>query len=291
MGKMHADEMSTDAALVRRLLAGQFPHWASLPIESVPSYGTDNALYRLGEDMLVRLPRIHWAVGAVDKDLRWLPELEPRLPIAVPMPLAKGNPAEGYPWEWGVYSWLEGENPPVDGVASESLAEEVSQFLRALHAVDLADAPRAGRGVPLATRDEAARQALAELVDEIDTDAAAAAWEEALDAPEWPGHPVWIHGDLLPGNFILRGGRLSGVIDWGGTGLGDPACDLLPAWGLFRGSARALFREQLHADDATWARGRGWALSVGLIALPYYKETNPGLATIAGHLIHEVLAS
>lgn len=288
---MHADEIPTDVPLVRRLLAAQFPERAALPIEPVSSSGTDNALYRLGADMVVRLPRIHWAVGGVEKDFRWLPMLAPLLPVAIPVPLAKGTPAEGYPWEWGVYPWLEGENPTVDGIAdADSLARDAARFVDALHRIDVTGGPPATRGVTLAMQDDEARPAIAALQGMIDTEAATAAWDAALRRPARSGPPVWVHGDLLPGNLLLQGGRLTGVIDWGGVGVGDPACDLIVAWGLLPPEARNVFRAELGVDDATWARGRGWALSIALIALPYYKDTNPGLAATARHLIREVLA-
>jgi aminoglycoside phosphotransferase (APT) family kinase protein len=287
---MHADELATDANLVGRLLAAQFPEWADLPIERVPSPGTVNALYRLGKDMVVRLPRRHW-IGGVDTDFEWLPRLAPLLPVAIPVPLARGTPAEGYPWEWGVYPWLAGENPTVGRNAdSSSLTRDVVRFVEALHRVDLADGPRTRRGAPLEGQDESARAALVALDGMIDTDAARIAWDEALETPEWSGLPVWIHGDLLPGNLLLEGGRLTGVIDWGSLGVGDPACDMVIAWSLLPAEARNVFRAELEIDDATWARGRGWALSIGLIALPYYKDTNPVFADVARHLIREVLA-
>jgi aminoglycoside phosphotransferase (APT) family kinase protein len=287
--RMHVDEIHTDEPLVRRLLAGQFPQWADLPLERVPSSGTDNALFRLGDDMVVRLPRIHWAVGSVDRDVRWLPLLAPRLPVAIPVPLTRGAPAEGYPWEWGVYPWLEGENPNVDGIAYlDSLRPDVARFVASLHAVDVGGGPPAFRGKPLVVQDEGARAALAALDGMIDVDAATVAWNTALETPAWSGPPVWIHGDLLPGNLLLQGGRLTGVIDWGCLGVGDPACDLIVAWGLLSPEARNVFRAELRVDDGTWARGRGWALSIALIALPYYRETNPALAATARHLIREV---
>ncbi len=293
---MHADELETDAALVRRLLAAQFPQWAELPIERVPSSGTDNALYRLGADMVVRLPRIHWAVGAVAKERRWLPRLAEHLPVAIPVPLAKGTPGEGYPWEWGVYPWLEGENPPLDVHAladPDSLTADIAAFVNALHAVDLDDGPTASRGRPLAdVQDRMARAALRELeaAELIDFEAATRAWENALEAPAWRGRPVWVHGDLLPGNLLVRESRLAAVIDWSLLGVGDPACDLIAAWGVVPRELRAAFRAAIGVDGPTWERGRGWALSVGLIALPYYKDTNPVLAATARHLIDEVLA-
>ena len=288
---MHADETPTDVPLVRRLLAAQFPEWVAVPIEPVLSAGTDNALYRLGNDMVVRLPRIHWAVGGVDKDFRWLPLVAPLLPLAIPAPLAKGKPADGYPWNWGVYRWLQGENPTVDRIRDpDSLARDLAQFVDALRRIDVAGGPPARRGVPLAMRDDPTRTAIAALEGTIDADAVTAAWDAALRTPAWSGPPVWVHGDLLPGNLLLQGGRLTGVIDFGEMGVGDPACDLIVAWGLLTPEARNVFRAELDVDDATWARGRGWALSIALIALPYYRDTNPALAATARHLIREVLA-
>lgn len=293
---MHADEVDIDGALVRRLLATQFPAWAELPLAPVASAGTDNALYRLGADMAVRLPRIGWAIGQVETELRWLPRLAPHLPLSIPVPLAIGDPGAGYPWHWGVYRWLEGENATLDRMGDPTeAAVTLAGFITALQRVNAAEGPQpgpnnSGRGVPLADRDEGTRAAIASLSGMIDSEAATAAWEAALRAPAWDGPPAWIHGDLQSGNLLAQRGRLSAVIDWGCMGVGDPACDLMPAWNLFTAETRAVFREAIAVDDATWARGRGWALSCGLIALPYYQTSNPVLAGIARHAIGEVLA-
>lgn len=290
-GRMHADEIDIDASLVGRLLAAQFPQWADLPIEPVASAGTDNAIYRLGDEMAVRLPRIHWATGQADKELRWLPRLAPLLPVAIPVPLGKGEPAEGYPWHWSIYGWLNGENPTVDRFTGPgSLATELAQFVAALHRIDPAGGPPAGRGVPLDERDAPTRTAIDALHGIVDTAAVTAAWDVALQTPAWPGPPVWIHGDLSPGNLLIVAGRLSAVIDFGCLGVGDPACDLIVAWNLLPAETRNVFRAALRVDDATWERGRGWALSIALIQLPYYRSTNPVLAASARHTIAQVLA-
>ena len=296
IGKMHADEVNTDAALVGRLIAAQFPHWADLPIAPVPSAGTDNALYRLGDGMLVRLPRIHSAVGQVAKEHEWLPRLAPLLPLAIPVPLAKGTPDDGYRWEWSVYRWLEGENATSERIADPSqAATELARFVAALQRIDLTGGPPPGahnsfRGVPLAARDLETRVAIEALHGTIDAGAATAAWEEALEAPASNGPLVWIHGDLQSGNLLAVQGRLTAVIDFGCLGVGDPACDVMAAWTYLSAETRDAFRAALTVDDATWARGRGWALSFGLIALPYYQVTNPVLAGIARYAIDEVLA-
>jgi aminoglycoside phosphotransferase (APT) family kinase protein len=293
---MHLDEVDTDASLVGRLLATQFPRWADLPIVPVPSSGTDNALYRLGDDMVVRLPRVHSATGQVDKEQRWLPVLAPHLPLAIPTPLAKGAPGMGYPWPWSVYRWLDGENATIERIADpRQAATEVAQFVAALQRIDPTGGPppgpyNAGRGVPLAERDARTRAAIAALDGAIDADAVTAAWDAALQAPVWRGRAVWIHGDLQFGNLLAVEGRLSAIIDFGCLGVGDPACDLLVAWDLLAAESRTLFRAALAIDDATWARGRGWALSTALIALPYYASTNPVLVARSRHKIAEVLA-
>jgi aminoglycoside phosphotransferase (APT) family kinase protein len=293
--RMHPDEIDTDASLVRRLLAAQFPRWADLPIEPVPAAGTDNAIYRLGREMVVRLPRVERAVSQVEKEYRWLPRLAPHLPLAVPAPLAMGSPGEGYPWHWAVNSWLAGENATIDLIDDpREAAIALARFVAALQRIDPAGGPAPGRhnfmrGIPLAQRDAPTRTAIAALDGMVDTVAATEAWETALRAPAWHGPPVWIHGDLLPGNLLVNEGRLTAVIDFGGLGAGDPACDLMVAWTLLSGESRGTFRDALQPDAATWARARGWALSVALIALPYYKHTNPVLAGIARHTIAEVL--
>lgn len=293
--KMHVDELDIDVALVRRLLTGQFPGWADLPVEAVDSAGTDNAMYRLGDTMAVRLPRIHWATGQVAKEHEWLPRLAPQLPLAIPGPLGKGEPAKGYPWSWSIYTWLDGENATAAHVRDEAeMATDLAGFIAALQHVDGTGGPAPCaenffRGAPLASRDAQTRAALDALRGVIDVDAAARAWAVARDAPEWTGSSVWIHGDLQAGNLLAVDGRLSAVIDFGGLGVGDPACDVMVAWSLFSSEARPIFRRALHVDDATWARGRGWALSTALVGLPYYLHTNPDFVRSARRTIHEVL--
>lgn len=294
--RLHADEIEVDRSLVQRLIVGQFPQWAGLPIRPVRSAGTDNVMLRLGEGMAVRLPRHPRAAPQIEKEQRWLPKLAPLLPLAVPVPLGMGRPAEGYHHPWSVCRWLEGENALVAQIADQRrLALDLAGFIAALQAIDPSSGPAPGphnfgRGVALAERDARVRAAISSLGGVADTEAATAAWETALRAPAWREPPVWLHGDLLPGNLLVHHGRLSGVIDFGGLAVGDPACDLFPAWTLLDGETRTLFREALAVDDATWERGRGWALSMGLIVLPYYRDSNPVLVGIARRAIDEVLA-
>ena len=295
-GKMHVEEVDHDAGLVQRLLAAQFPKWADLPLEPLQSSGTDNALYRLGGDKVVRLPRIQAAAAQVDKECQWLPKLAPLVSLPIPVPLGKGRPGEGFPWSWSVYRWIEGETATIGRIANlRQAATDMARFIATLHGVDSAGGPLPGhhnsfRGVPLATRDAATRAAISNLRGTLDEGAMTAAWDATLNAPVWNGPPVWIHGDLQAGNVLIQGGRLNAVIDFGCLGVGDPACDLIVAWNLFNAESREVLRAALKVDEATWKRGRGWALSVGLIALPYYEHSNPALAAASRYAVREVLA-
>ncbi len=291
--KVHVDELDVDAALVRRLLATQFPQWADLPLQPVVPAGTDNAIYRLGEDMAVRLPRIHWAAGQPDREHEWLPRLAPHLPLAVPLPLALGEPGEDYPWRWSVCRWLEGETATPDRVTdAHRIATDLAALIAALQRIDPVGGPApGGRAGPLAPRDAPMRAAIAALQDKLDVDAVTALWEEALAAPVWRGPSVWIHGDLDPRNLLSRDGRLSGVIDFGCLAVGDPACDVMAAWKLLPASERDVFRTALSVDEATWTRARGWVLSQVLNALAYYTPvTNAVLVREAKRWLGEVLA-
>jgi aminoglycoside phosphotransferase (APT) family kinase protein len=291
--RMHPDEVDTDVGLVRRLLAGQFPHWADLPVEPVASYGTDHDIYRLGDQLAARLPRIGWATAQAAMEAAWLPRLAPHLPLALPVQVARGRPGEGYPFDWSVYEWLPGTdaNGTIDDL--ERAAVDLARFVAALRRVDTTGAPPRppyGRGGPLAQHDEQVRRSIVELGDRIDGAAALRSWEESLDAPAHAGPEVWVHGDLLPGNLLVVDGRLSAVIDFGGLNVGDPACDLQPAWNVFAGASSRRFRDELQVDDAAWLRGRGWALFQALAALPYYWDTNPGMVRQASHALGQVLA-
>lgn len=289
--KMHDNEIRSDVRLVRQLLTAQFPQWAKLPITLVQSMGTDNALYRLGTDMCVRLPRISHAVELIGKEERWLPQFAPSLPLLIPVLLGKGNPSVIYPWHWAIYSWLEGDDASMRHITDlPHAAIALAQFLRALQQIDIAGGPPSRRGVPLAMLDNATCRAIEALQGVVDTKAVTAAWQDCLNAPVWEKPPVWIHGDLLPANLLVRQGKLSAVIDFGCLGIGDPACDLIVAWSVFTAGTRDIFRTTLAVDDATWMRGRGWALSIALIILPYYKDTNPGLVAVAKRMLDEIFA-
>ena len=292
--RLHPDEFGIDTALVRRLVADQFPGWSHLPIRPAPS-GTDNLTYRLGTDLAVRLPRTPSAAFRLRKELTWLPRLAPHLPLSVPVPLGEGEPAPGYPLPWAVVRWIPGESAASHiATDQEAMARDLAAFVAALRRIPAAGGPppgehNSGRGVPLAERDRATRDAIAGLAGLIDTDAATDAWSAALSVPPWEGAITWIHGDLHSSNLVLRDGRLAAVVDFGCLGVGDPACDLMVAWTYLGPGTRPLFRDLVGADDASWERGRGWALSVGLIALPYYRGRDAVMETMATKAITAVL--
>jgi aminoglycoside phosphotransferase (APT) family kinase protein len=227
------------------------------------------------------------------KEQHWPAVLAPQLPVEVPVPIAVGEPGDDFPFPWAVLRWIDGRNPVVGSLADpEALALDLAEFVQALRKIDPTGGPAQSRGVPLGSpgRHTPTREAISQLHDDIDTDAALALWERAIALPEWSGGPMWSHGDLSPGNVLVRDGRLSAVIDFGGVGVGDPTVDLVVAWNLLPANARSVFRAALDVDDDTWERGRAWAMSIALIQLPYYRDTNPGLSANSRHVLSEVLA-
>lgn len=287
--KMHDREISTDALLVRNLLKAQFKSWADLPIQPIKSNGTDNVIYRLGSDKYIRLPRIP-DISPCHENEQWLAHLASHLPLPIPQLLERGEPDESYPGNWAIYRWLEGDDMASSPIKNmHQAAIDLAQFINALRRIDPTGGPSSRRGCPLLMKDAETRTAIQSLSGIIDTQIATAAWEKFLHVPRWDKAPVWVHGDLLPANILAHRGKVSAVIDFDMLGVGDPACDLLPAWSLFSAESRNTFRQNLEIDEATWLRGRGWALSIGLIILPYYMNTNPGLVAVGKRLVREAL--
>ncbi|GAA1658040.1 aminoglycoside phosphotransferase family protein [Fodinicola feengrottensis] len=297
MNSLPADgRAGIDAALVERLIAAQFPQWSGLPIIPVAVDGWDNRTYRLGEQATVRLPTAAGYVPAVAKENYWLPRLAPTLPVAVPTILGEGEPGEGYPFPWSVRGWLSGETAAdLDRIGDlQRFALSVAEFIRALQRCDPTGGPLAGehsfyRGAPPKHYDDETRRCLAELAGHIDTDRATVVWEAAL-AAEWTGPPVWFHGDIAHGNLLVEDGKLAAVIDFGTSGIGDPACDLVIAWTMFSGQSRAVFRHVVDHDDGAWARARGWALWKSMLTLVSSRGKDDKLAAVNEHIIEQVLA-
>lgn len=272
---LHPDRAVPHPSVVRRLVDGQFPGWADLPLTRVQHSGTDHDVYRLGNDLVVRLPVVDRALGQAELERRWLPVLAPHLPLALPQHRAAGRPALGHPFPWSVWGWLPGRS--VTGRLTDADADQLAGFVVALHGIPLSGAPprRPGdRGGPLADRDDEVRRALAEIGDLVDGASLLSCWTEAVDASRWSGD-VWLHGDLLPGNVLVHERAVSAVIDWGLLSTGDPAADLVAAWHLFDGAQRRRFLGT--ADDTAVARARGWVISQAAVAVPYHRRTNPGI--------------
>jgi aminoglycoside phosphotransferase (APT) family kinase protein len=288
---MHADEVDTDPSLVQRLVAGRFPQWADLPIEPGFPLGTDNANYRLGGDKLVRLPRQRHTVEGLERELEWLPFLAGDLPLELPRPLGRGEPGQGFPFPWGVFTWVQGANVAVEEVAAET-ALDLARLILALRSLDATAAPPGLRRGTLLDQDEWVRSSVAKFHSGHDGRGLLAAWEETLDAPPWEGPPTWCHCDLDLRNVVFRGGRPSGVLDWGWAGAGDPASDAAAGWKVLPAAAREAFWEALGAGEAEIARARGWTLMQCAGALSYYTpENNPALFHEAERWLSELLDS
>ena len=291
-----------DAALVARLIATQFPQWAHLPVTPVEVDGWDNRTYRLGTDMTVRLPTAAGYVASVAKENEWLPRLAPQLPVPIPKVLAVGEPGEGYPHPWSIRGWLPGRTLDLARLPDPTrFATDLAAFLHALQACDPTGGPIAGahsffRGASPSHYDAETRSCLADLESRIgsgigsriDTRRAAAVWDAALEA-EWHGEPVWFHGDIATGNLLVTDGRLSAVIDFGTSGVGDPACDLVITWVTLTGRAREAFRAAIAQDPATWTRARGWALWKALLQLTGRSHIDPSLAPVVERVILDIL--
>lgn len=266
---------------VKTLVANQFPQWKDLKITPVESSGWDNDTFRLGADKLVRMPSAEEYALQVAKEHLWLPNLAKHLPVNIPKPLGLGKPMEKYPWNWSIYEWIAGETAAsvsLERRSENKLAEKLAEFINTLERIDVTNGPVPGphnfyRGGDLQIYDAQTRKALDLLTNDIDTKTAIQIWELAL-ASKWKNPPVWIHGDFSPGNIILRNHRLHGIIDFGGMGIGDPACDLTIAWTLLSKNARQIFKKNLQLDQYTWDRARGWALWKAAIVTANMVGTN-----------------
>lgn len=294
MSGMHADEVTVDDATVRRLLAAQFPEWAGLAVGRLPPIGTDNQLFRLGDDLLVRMPRVPGPAETVAFEHQWLPLLAPHLPLPIPAPVALGEPGEGYPFAWTVVPWIEGENPSVETFDPDEWAVALGSFVRACREVPGMDGPvtTEGRGGPLTALDDWVREWTGRADPAgISRDAVLAVWADALDAPAYDGEPRWFHGDLHEGNLLVRDGRLAAVIDWGCAGRGDPAIELNAMWGYVPTSAAQVYRDAVGLDEAAYRRARGYALAPAISGWTYYRDTAPEISRGALETVERLIAS
>jgi aminoglycoside phosphotransferase (APT) family kinase protein len=287
---MHADEADLTDELVRLLLDSQMPAYAELPLTVVEPWGTDNGIWRLGDEFVVRLPRIGRAMYQLDLEAMWLPRLRHHLPITIPQPVAVGAPGHGYPYQWAVHRWVPGEPASYDRMTRpERFAADLATVVRALQAAPAEGAPPAhNRARPLCEYDDSTRAAIEQASSLIDADLALEVWEGALAARPHSGAPVWVHGDL-EGNCLLTDGGLSGIVDWGLACAGDPAVDVQVVWSpLFDDRSRALFVDALEVDDDTLARSRGAAINQACAALPYYLDTYPLIVERSWHKLTQL---
>jgi aminoglycoside phosphotransferase (APT) family kinase protein len=283
--RMHEDEVEIDEGIVRRLLESQFPDLAAMPLLVVEPWGTDNAIWRLGDELVVRFPRIGWAAGQADQEALWLPRIAPQLPVAVPEPVAVGEPGNGYPYRWAVHRWLLGEGASPSRIDDPvRFALDVADVVRALQAMSPEGAPTAGgRARSPAEYQDSTLAAIEKASQLIDAEAARAVWERAVAAPAHEGPPVWVHGDI-EGNCLVGDGRLCGIVDWGSACAGDPAVDIQVVWSpLFTEESRHALIEALDVDDATIARSKGAAIHQACSALPYYLHTYPLIVERSWH--------
>jgi aminoglycoside phosphotransferase (APT) family kinase protein len=293
--RMHDDQVDITPGAVARLVASQFPQWRDLPVRPVASHGTVNALFRLGDEIVLRFPLRPSPDPGLRQELSAEQDTARRVaahvPVPVPEPAGFGEPGDGYPGPWTAYSWIPGETVSSENIGDpDAFARDLAGFVSALHGMDTAGRTWTGRGRggPLRLRDESVRRALAESVTLTDTVRLAGIWARCLEAPH-DAADVWIHADLMPGNLLVRDGRLAGVIDVEDVCVGDPAVDLMPAWNLLAPGPRQVYRRALGVSDATWERGRGWAIVQAIVALPYYVDTNPVMADTARRTLDAVL--
>jgi aminoglycoside phosphotransferase (APT) family kinase protein len=291
---MHENEVRVSTAMAKRLVDAQMPALAGLSLRPLGA-GTDNSLFRLGPDLVLRFPRRPSAAALLARECAWLPHMN-GLPLAVPELIAQGQAEMDYPWDWAVFRWLPGSEARLTPIADpRQAASDLARFVVTLRDLPGAGGPVAGsanhhRGVPLAERDADLAAALAAIGDLYDTTRLFALWEAALQAQPWDGPPRWLHGDLHGSNLLVAAGRLSGVIDFGLMARGDPATDLMPAWTLFDGTARTRFLDRAAPDDAAVARGRGWTLHGGAIALARYRDRDQVIARRSTAMLDAVLA-
>ena len=262
---MADNEISTDS--VKTLITTQFPHYAALSIKPVPHQGHDNRTFRLGPDLLIRLPTAETYALKVPIEQAFLPQLQPYLPLPIPCPLHQGTPSVDFPHPFSIYAWLEGNSANTVSLPENiliTLAKDLAHFLKALHGIQKMTGPAPGqhnwwRGSALTVYDQDARQQINTLSHVIDHHQALNLWEHAC-ATSWQHPPVWIHGDVAPGNLLINNNHLSAVIDFGGMAMGDPACDLVIAWTYFHGVSRQVFIDAFEYDQNTWLRAKAWAL-------------------------------
>lgn len=289
------DAESLTEEVAAALVVEQFPEWSTMPVSLVVPGGHDNRTFRLGDDLTIRLPTDEGYVAGELKEHAWLSRLASVVPLPIPEVVGAGRPSALFPRPWSVRRWIPGETASLDRVADPiGFARDLAGFLVALRAADATGGPVAGeqsffRGASPVAYDAGVRTSLARLADEVDARRVDAVWDRALES-EWAGDAVWFHGDVAAGNLIVDEGRLAAVIDFGTSGIGDPACDTVIAWTLLPDDAGRAYRDALALDDDAWDRGRGWALWKALVTIDEHRASRPDLADDARRVLQRVLA-
>lgn len=287
--------MIIDEILVQGLIARQFPEWKNLPTRAVSNQGWDNRTFRLGDELLVRLPSSQKYTFQVEKEQTWLPKLAPHLPYSIPVPIALGQPEIEYPWKWSIYKWLKGESALHGQINNlEKFALDLAIFINTFQQIDTTGGPLPGaqnfyRGGSLLNYDEQTREAISLMAGKIDQKAASELWDKAINT-KYTNHPVWVHGDISLGNLLVINGNLAAVIDFGQLAVGDPACDLTIAWTVFYGKSRDIFIQSIHIDQDTWIRAQAWGLWKALIIAAGISEANTFEKQNAFRIIGEILS-
>ncbi len=291
--KLHNDEIDITIPLVKTLLKSQFPHWAHFDLQLILPEGTDNVMYKLGNDLVVRIPRTESSSQNIAKECEWLPKLAPQLSLPIPSPTGIGKASAHFPYPWLICDYLEGINLNTESsenfLNDELAARDLGHFVLSMQNIDASNVPIWNRGMPLKMRDEVTKKCIPQMSEWYDVNLLAQLWEKSLEAPAWNGTNKLTHGDLHAGNLLVKDGRISAVVDFGLLGAGDPAVDLMVAWAVLSKETRGIFRSIVKPDEATWLRAKGWALTMGIVAYPYYKDTNPALAKAAKRALDEVL--
>ena len=287
---MHESEIVISSDTVRRLLPDQFPEFRTYAIEPLGAVGTVNAIFRLGEDDCLRMPRAREWSRDIEKEWRILEILAPYLSLKIPEPLGRGHSNHEYPFSWAIYRWIEGQ-PYSDALIGDeqSAADMLAGFIRELRQIRVTeDAPSAGRR-PLRELNQKTLTAIRDCLPCVDTHGATIAWEKAVSAAAWDGVAVWIHGDLLPTNILVRNGHIHAIVDFGSSGKGDPAMDLVPAWSVLNRKTRDHFRTLLQPDADSWNRARSDALHQSALIIPYYASSFPAFTRLAIRTVNEIL--
>jgi len=286
--------ITINVELVQSLIKEQFPDWSHLEVKPVKNGGHDNRTFHLGDQMSVRLPSAERYIPQVEKEHKWLPFLTKHLSLPISTPLAKGKPADNYPCPWSIYKWVEGETANRENIVDlNQLAKDLGGFLVELQSIDASEGPLAGihnfhRGGDLAVYDEPSRNAIENNKEIFNEHVLKELWELSLDS-KWDREPVWLHGDVATGNILVKDGKLSAVIDFGGLGVGDPSCDAVMAWTFFDDDSRKIFKAALDMDEETWNRARGWALWKALIMFEGNKDANKTMAEESYRIIKIII--